>query len=250
MIRKVFRRSRALASAARGDRKARYLIAEALDRVINPGHYFGEDGQVWFPAAKAGIPTERFGEWNLYRRWDRLWNLRQFAGLVNPLEGDSIEFGSFSGASSYVILDTLEAGRHWCVDSFQGLSAPNPRLDGSSWSYGDLAVSDAVLRRNLTEFEPRLEILKGWIPEVLRGIDSSATFRFAHIDVDLYEPTRDALEFLKSRVVPGAVVVCDDYGSSGCPGARIAVDEFAHSNPGWSLLHLSSTQAVLLASWG
>ncbi|HEX3704868.1 MAG TPA: TylF/MycF/NovP-related O-methyltransferase, partial [Vicinamibacterales bacterium] len=47
-----------------------------------------------------------------------------------------------------------------------------------------------------------------------------------HIDVDLYEPTRDSIAFLYERMNPGGIVVCDDYGFMTCPGATKAIDEF------------------------
>ncbi len=45
-----------------------------------------------------------------------------------------------------------------------------------------------------------------------------------HIDVDLYEPTKVALETLFPRVVPGGVVVFDDYATFG--GETKAIDEY------------------------
>lgn len=51
-------------------------------------------------------------------------------------------------------------------------------------------------------------------------------FSLVHIDVDIYRPTLDALEFFWDRVTPGGMVVCDDYGFSTCPGATAAMDEF------------------------
>ncbi|WP_051032375.1 TylF/MycF/NovP-related O-methyltransferase [Solibacillus silvestris] len=45
-----------------------------------------------------------------------------------------------------------------------------------------------------------------------------------HIDVDVYEPTALALELLFERVVPGGLVVFDDYGT--VEGETRAVDEF------------------------
>src|SRR5688572_31529904 len=42
-------------------------------------------------------------------------------------------------------------------------------------------------------------------------------------DVDVYQPTRDSLEYFYPRLVTGGILVCDDYG---WPGARKAVDDF------------------------
>lgn len=48
-----------------------------------------------------------------------------------------------------------------------------------------------------------------------------------HLDMDVYEPTKAALEQLWDRMVRGGVVVIDDYNAVG--GATHAVDEFLES---------------------
>ena len=58
-----------------------------------------------------------------------------------------------------------------------------------------------------------------------------AQLLFVHIDVDLYEPTRDSIEFFYPRLAPGAVVLCDDFGMPTCPGATKAIEEFLRDKP-------------------
>ena len=48
-----------------------------------------------------------------------------------------------------------------------------------------------------------------------------------HIDVDVYEPTKYCIEQLYDKVVPGGLVVFDDY--SVVTGATKAIDEFITS---------------------
>lgn len=45
-----------------------------------------------------------------------------------------------------------------------------------------------------------------------------------HLDMDVYKPTQHCLERFYDRLVPGGVVVIDDYGTVG--GASQATDEF------------------------
>lgn len=45
-----------------------------------------------------------------------------------------------------------------------------------------------------------------------------------HLDMDVKEPTAFALDLLYERVVPGGLIVVDDYNS--VPGATEAIDEF------------------------
>jgi hypothetical protein len=46
-------------------------------------------------------------------------------------------------------------------------------------------------------------------------------------------------------MVPGGILVLDDYGTTTCAGVKRAVDEFRSSNPGFRVLHLLTGQAVV-----
>ena len=63
----------------------------------------------------------------------------------------------------------------------------------------------------------------------------------AHIDCDWYESVTTCLERIVPRLVPGGVLVIDDY--EHWSGARAAVDDFFAGRPGfrfeqWSRLHI------------
>jgi hypothetical protein len=45
-----------------------------------------------------------------------------------------------------------------------------------------------------------------------------------HIDVDVYEPTKVILEYLWDKIVPGGILMLDDYGT--VEGETKAIDEF------------------------
>lgn len=68
-------------------------------------------------------------------------------------------------------------------------------------------------------------------------------FRLVHIDVDLEEPTRESLEFLYPRAVPGALFILDDHGFHSCPGVRKATNEFLEDRPE-VLVELTTGQAI------
>src|SRR5262249_36211137 len=113
-------------------------------------------------------------------------------------------------------------------DSFEGVSEP-VAIDGSHWRKGDLACPLDKARANLLPFN-NISWHKGWIPDRFKDVEGR-TFSFVHIDVDLYEPTRDSIRFFYPRVNPSGIVVCDDYGFESCPGATSAIDEFLADKP-------------------
>jgi hypothetical protein len=63
--------------------------------------------------------------------------------------------------------------------------------------------------------------------------------------VDLYEPTRDCLDFFYPRMVDGGLFLFDDYGFASCLGARKAIDEFFEKRPE-SVYELTSGQAFVV----
>ena len=56
-------------------------------------------------------------------------------------------------------------------------------------------------------------------------------FSFVHIDVDLYDPTKDSISFFYDRLNADGIIVCDDYGFTTCPGATRACNEFLENKP-------------------
>jgi hypothetical protein len=74
----------------------------------------------------------------------------------------------------------------------------------------------------------RVELIPGDATVTMaRYVEANPGFRIAllNLDFDTYAPTRAALEALYNSVVPGGVVICDEYGLTGCSESD-AVDDF------------------------
>jgi hypothetical protein len=57
-------------------------------------------------------------------------------------------------------------------------------------------------------------------------------FSLVHFDVDLYKPTRTALECFWPVLSRGGVMLFDEYSIPDWPGETRAVDEFFADKPG------------------
>ncbi len=188
---------------------------------------------------------------------DRYYVIKEFLASLGRLGADTAECGIYRGLGSWIIRHYAEqlprrAGyRHHLFDSFEGLSAPAP-VDAPAagvrpWRAGDMAWSLDDVKQTLARWED-LAFHRGWIPECFEAA-REARFAFVHIDVDLYEPTRDALAFFHPRLIAGGIIVIDDDGFLTCPGARRAVDEFAAAT-GQRFVRLPTGQAVLVRARG
>ncbi len=235
----------ALTGTAAQRRRVRLELARASAGAF--GDYpLSEDYKVWREDAAFLGDYRRLSPGNPYSQ-DRKWTLREYVRQSNALPGDLAECGCYEGASAFFMCQASTGGELFLFDSFQGLSdaGERDRIDTSdvmSWTAGDMRSAEDRLRQNLAGFEG-VNVLAGWIPARF-GEVASRRFRLVHVDVDLYQPTRDSLEFFYPRLVEGGVIVMDDYGFQTCPGAMQAADEFAASM-GTRVLHLPTGQGVL-----
>jgi hypothetical protein len=185
---------------------------------------------------------------------DRRFQLMRFAEIVAKVPGSTAECGVYRGIGSAIICQTLRThygpnDRHFGFDSFEGVSAPQApdrRPDGNSaWQAGQLKTDYAATAAMLAEF-PQCELVRGWIPETFPIADSHR-FRLVHIDVDLYEPTLASLQSFYPRLSPGGVIVLDDHGFAGCPGARRAAIEYFADKPD-PVIDLATGQGLVMKS--
>jgi hypothetical protein len=194
---------------------------------VSPRYRFNWGKFDWWHNDRFTEYLERFNELDGMNT-DRRWTLYQLARLAADVPGDTAECGVFRGASSYLICRSFNGHSqhrrtHFVFDSFEGVSKPQP-IDGTHWTKGDLTCPLDVVKQNLQEFD-NISWHKGWIPQRFADV-TDRRFSFVHIDVDLYEPTRDSIQFFYPRLNNGGIIICDDYGFTTCPGATRAVDEF------------------------
>ncbi len=168
---------------------------------------------------------------------DRLFFLYAAAKAAARLDGSIAECGVRAGKSSYAILKGFEDGPRkpmHLFDSFEGISEPAPedlgRNGKTPWKRGSLAYSEEHVMENLAPFRSMIIIHRGWIPDKFHEIEKES-FCFVHIDVDLFQPTRDSIIFFYDKLIKNGVLICDDYGSSSCPGAKLAFDDFFADKP-------------------
>ncbi|MGO9909075.1 MAG: class I SAM-dependent methyltransferase [Solirubrobacteraceae bacterium] len=70
-----------------------------------------------------------------------------------------------------------------------------------------------------------MQLLPGIFPDETGEQLADRTFRFVHVDVDVYQSASDVFEWAWPRLSHGGVAVFDDYGFPACPGVTQFVDE-------------------------
>ena len=168
--------------------------------------------------------------------------------------GDACEVGCWRGLSAYQIAHHIkavptDASLH-IFDSFEGLSdfapADTPRsgLPHDQELRSKFAAGLEIVQRNLREFDFIL-FYEGWVPARFGEVEDKR-FSFVHVDVDLYQPTYETFKFFYPRLVPGGLMVFDDYGCIDFPGAKLAVDAYLKTIDKPFFVPLPSGQALLI----
>ncbi|MGK0257143.1 MAG: O-methyltransferase [Candidatus Azotimanducaceae bacterium] len=220
----------------------RHQLVYRIQRGVMPEFVIADYGRVILKDEEFRAVFKKFSDDN-WTSFERKWHLNEFLKLVRNVPGDFSECGVFRGGSAhFMCAEALLSNKHvHLFDSFEGLSAP---IDGEDnhWSPGDLRIGEEEVRNNLAQFD-NYSTYKGWIPERF-GEVSETKFSLVHIDVDLQQPTGDAIEFFYPRLSTGGILLLDDHGSAMCPGARsVALDYFADQEE--TVLDLATGQGVV-----
>lgn len=155
----------------------------------------------------------------------------QRAFSVNP-SGDVVEFGCYIGTTSVFLADKIARSERtlWLYDSFAGLPEKSDKdrsPAGEQFKAGELFASRKELEKNLRPYvHTRKRIKKGWFSDLTER-DVPEFIAFAFLDGDYYDSIIDPLTLIWPRLLPGAIIVVDDYVNEALPGAQRAVDEWA-----------------------
>lgn len=160
---------------------------------------------------------------------------------IVDLPGAVVECGVFKGVSLIRFatfrhaLETQESRRIIGFDAFgsfpeTGLQRPDDvdfAATHDAQSGGPGIARDELARLLAAKGFGNIELVAGNAMETIGPFFARNDFEkiaLLHLDMDVHAPTEAALRQLWDRVVPGGIVMIDDYGTVS--GATAAVDEF------------------------
>ena len=200
---------------------------------------------------------EEFGRWltpqitgNTMLSRQKLYFLLQLCCQTLNVDGDIFEAGVGSGGSARLMLDCLLRYKLrkqvWLLDTFEGYQKIDLHRDGNHMHINQCRCnSKEEVECLLANDVVAVKLIKGLIPATLAEVRTDK-IAFAHIDVNLYEPTLAATEFCLQRLTPGGIMLFDDYCWPSTYGARKAIDE-ACAVAGQAVVCVpESTQAFLI----
>ena len=137
-----------------------------------------------------------------------LADLLEHAASAPP--GNFAEFGVYRGgtAQHLVKIARQRMSLLYLFDTFSGIPFQGPH---DSHAVGDFSDTSYGAVRELI---PDAIIIEGMFPQSVERYDiHPERFAFVHVDADQYESTIAAARFFQPLLVPGGLMIFDDYGS-------------------------------------
>ncbi|MFI0820665.1 class I SAM-dependent methyltransferase [Streptomyces sp. NPDC021098] len=162
--------------------------------------------------------------------------------------GDLLEMGAYMGKSAIFTAAYLRAGETYTVcDLFDAEDAPDEN------NAAEARKSYSTLTR--TAFEQNYLAFHDELPQILQGTTSIVpslvdddTCRFVHVDAShLYEHVEGDIGAARDVLLPGGIVVLDDFRSEHTPGVAAAAWEAVFNR---GLRPICLTTQKLYGMWG
>jgi hypothetical protein len=171
----------------------------------------------------------------------RLANLWQLCRITNR-QGGIIEVGAYRGGAALHLSNSCPTRAIVVCDSFAGFEALDPLVDRNfKLSMFRDARKESV--EGLFEGKQRdVMVVGGFFPQSCVGLDLGPT-SFAHVDVDTYIGTSEALNFLNGSITEKSLIVLDDYMRKA-EGVDRAITEFVRGSRTWVVVPMFPSQAV------
>ncbi len=166
----------------------------------------------------------RFMRWHIFTDLnDRIKTFdTAFSAIAkSPGPHDYLEFGVFRGTtliSAYQISTRLGLKLHFfAFDSFEGL----PSAEGGIFNKSDFAYPQHLFKKFVTKAGVPPQCVstipgfydKSLTPELYQTLGLTRGIHCIHIDCDIYESTKTALEWLTPLLDSGSVIIFDDWFS-------------------------------------
>jgi O-methyltransferase len=157
-------------------------------------------------------------------------------------EGDFVECACYKGTSAKIICEYLDfnsTGKHYYLyDLFEHEKG----MDHHAMPGHSKSLYEQVQQR-FAEY-PNVHVIQGSVPEALL-LNAPQKIAFMHLDINSAAAEIGALEILFERIVPGGMLVLDDYGWLAYNAQKQAEDPF-FAKRGLRVLELPTGQGLVV----
>lgn len=170
--------------------------------------------------------------------------------FVKDKPGAMIEFGTAQGGSSRQLARLAPERQLYTFDVMTGLDARDVNIEidnRSEVGFGNWLITPDMW----LPMYPNVEFIGGRLEDTLPNFEKTRTlhelkFILAYVDVNTLKSTTEALTFLEGKMLPGGLIVIDDYeGPDKCEGAYRATNEFFERNADKMCLRMEHSKDLI-----
>ncbi len=193
---------------------------------------------------------------SLLKDYDIQWRIHVLcwaAAHAAKLEGDFVDCGVHTGIFSRAVIEYVDFNAlgktYYLLDTFEGLSPEYSTEEelrrNKLMGYAD-EDHDALYKQVVETFAPfNTKIIRGAVPATLPEANPEKV-AYLSVDMNCVEPERAALEFYWDKLVPGGLIVLDDFGyDNKTKDQQRNHEDFARSK-GVEILNLPTCQGLII----
>jgi hypothetical protein len=155
-------------------------------------------------------------------------DILHFAAQTAALDGLWIELGVGVGRTIRFLAERFPQHPIYGFDSFKGLP--------EDWVRGQQTMPKGTFaQERLPGVPSNVHLIEGWFRDSLPLFAAlqKKPIAFLHVDCDLYSSTRESLQILADQIIPGTVILFDEfYNYPGCEAHEAkALQEFLQKKP-------------------
>ena len=145
---------------------------------------------------------------------------------VREISGEVAELGVFKGVFAAFLRQIFPDKKLYLFDTFEGFMPSQGEYDKNEFDtyLGDFSNTSVDYALNTIGDVSNCIVKKGCFPDTAKDIEEA--FCFVSLDVDLYQPTLDGLEYFYPRLSKNGFIMVHDYNSTNYRGCRQAILEF------------------------
>lgn len=136
-------------------------------------------------------------------------NMRYAVDSVQVKEGAYLEFGVCTGRTINFIAALAPRAKVHGFDSFKGLPIdwPERNMAQGTFAFKDEAFLPPVLNNVVLH----VGLFDQTLPEFVQDVLKAQPIALLHVDSDIYESAKTIFTCLKHNIVPGTIIVFDEY---------------------------------------
>ena len=171
------------------------------------------------------------GKGNVRRISWRLHVVLCLAEYCSHLEGDFVECGTYRGINAHGICAFLDfknlSKKLYLFDTWTGLAEERLHTFEKNRAVRRYQNCYDEVKQTFSDV-PNVIMIQGLVPDTLESVQWGKVC-FLHVDMNCVYPEEAALEYFWDKIVPGGVIISDDYGHPGYEAQKEAFENFAKS---------------------